>query len=141
MKILITLLFSITTAVCYSQRVELFTDSLTYNGSRTWYDIDGSLFTELGSNCNYGTEVTFIKQGGKVIFRQCHEGEWKAFEYRFKVKSISGEHFVELYDNDTMLDDYEFEVQLVTENGENYFTELTLLYFKSKTSSTLRSKE
>lgn len=140
MKELIIVSLLITSTFCFGQRVELFIDSLTHNSSRTWIDVNGSNFTEIGSNCNYGIEVTFIKQGDKVIFHQCSEGVWKAFEYTFKVTSINGEHFVELYENDIKLNDYEFEVQMVAESGKGYITELTLFYFKSKTSYTLKSQ-
>jgi hypothetical protein len=137
-NLLFCLLLSASTSM-FGQRIGRFTDSITLNTQRTWVDIDGSRFSEIGDDCNYGIEMTFIEEDHRVIVKQCHEGEWKEFLYRFEVIIDDDEHFIELYDEDEKLDDYELEAQMITLDGVNFTTELTLFYYRDKKLYTLRS--
>lgn len=139
MRNLMFCLLLIASASVFGQRIGRFTDSITLNHQRTWVDIDGSRFTEIGDDCNYGIEMTFIEEGHQVIVRQCHHGEWKEFIYRFEVIIEDNEHFIEFYDEDEKLDDYELEAQMITQDGVNFITELTLFYYRDKKLFTLRS--
>ncbi len=136
----------------YSQRVERFTDSLTVNLERTWVDINGSQFTELGKNCDYGIEVTFMKKSSQAVVYQCHEGEWKKFDYEYKVITKNEEHFVEFYETrvesvfwffrkkvKAKVENYEFEVQMLSNDENNFVTVLTLYDYSNKRNYTLRS--
>jgi len=139
MKYLLIMTFALISFTSYSQRVIRFIDSLALDSVRTWVDIDGSRYTELGKNCNYGLEVTFKRQENQVVFLQCHEGEWKEFIYTFQVISDDGEHFIELYKDNEKLDDYEFEAQMIADEPENYYTVLSLFHYSTKSLTTLRS--
>ncbi|MGB5819565.1 MAG: hypothetical protein WBG90_08775 [Saonia sp.] len=139
MKYLILVTFVLASFNSYSQRVDRFIDSVALNSERTWVDVNGSKFTELGENCNYGLEVTFKRLDNQVVFHQCHEGEWKKFIYEFKILSDSGEHFIELYKDNRKLDDYEFEVQMIANEPNKFVTELSLFQYGTKSYYTLNS--
>ncbi len=139
MRYLIIITFAFISFSSYSQRVIRFIDSLTLDTERTWIDINGSKFTEIGENCNYGLEVTFIRQDNQVIFHQCDVGEWKKFIFEFQVISHDGEHFIELYKDNEKLENYEFEVQMIADEQNNFITELSLFQYGTKSLYTLQS--
>ncbi|MEX0288629.1 MAG: hypothetical protein AB3N14_05925 [Flavobacteriaceae bacterium] len=134
----------------YGQRAIRFTDSLTLDIKRSWIDIKGSEFTELGANCSYGMEMTFYKEDNKVVLYKCEKGEWKIFNYTFEVSGDFGEHFIKFYrkkrvflffEKEEEVDDFRVEVQMISDNPGDFYTELSFFNLNDKTTRTLRSKD
>lgn len=150
MKYLVSLILIISNLSMSAQREIRFVDSLTLDVQRTWVQVDGSPFTNVGDDCNYGMEMTFYKKGNKVEIHECHEGEWKLSNYTYEVSSESREHFIKFYKNEkvffifnktSVVDDFVVEVQMISDRNDNFSTEISYFSLGHKTTRTLRSKK
>lgn len=149
MKYLPLLLFMALNFSLIAQRTARFSDSLTLNSQRTWIQVNGSSFTKIGDNCNYGMEMTFFKRGNKVKVMKCEKGEWVKSNYYFEVVTEGGEHFVKFYKKGSFLwlfetreevTDFKIEIQMIADQNRSFTTELNYFSLFSKMTFVLRSK-